>query len=114
MELFGNLFGIAFEPADIPVWHPDVKVFKMVNKDDGALGAYFYMVLYPREGNYKHAACFDVVEGKEKEDGTYQTPFVAIVANMNKPYVDTPNLLKHGEVSTLLHEVGQVEHKAPT
>ncbi len=114
LELFGNLFGIAFEPADIPVWHPDVKAFKIVNKEDGALVAYFYMDLYPREGKYKHAACFDLVEGKEKEDGTYQTPFVAIVANMNKPSADTPSLLKHGEVSTLFHEFGHVLHNALT
>ncbi len=114
LELFGNLFGIAFEPADIPVWHPDVKAFKIVNKEDGALVAYFYMDLYPREGKYKHAACFDLVEGKEKEDGTYQIPFVAIVANMNKPSADTPSLLKHGEVSTLFHEFGHVLHNALT
>ena len=88
--LFGNLFGIAFEPADIPVWHPDVKAFKIVNKDDGVLVAYFYMDLYPREGKYKHAACFDLVSVDLKEDGTYQPPFVAIVANMNKPSKDTP------------------------
>ena len=114
LELFGDLFGITFEPADIPVWHPDVKAFKIVNKDDGALVAYFYMDLYPREGKYKHAACFDLVEGKEKEDGTYQIPFVAIVANMNKPSADAPSLLKHGEVSTLFHEFGHVLHNALT
>lgn len=114
LDLFGNLFGIAFEPADIPVWHPDVKAFKIVNKSDGALVAYFYMDLYPREGKYKHAACFTLVGGKEKENGSYQTPFVAIVANMNKPSADTPSLLKHGEVSTLFHEFGHVLHNALT
>ena len=114
LDLFGNLFGIAFEPADIPVWHPDVKAFKIVNKDDGALVAYFYMDLYPREGKYKHAACFDLVEGHEKEDGTWQIPFVAIVANMNKPAAGAPSLLKHGEVSTLFHEFGHVLHNALT
>ena len=114
LDLFGNLFGIAFEPADIPVWHPDVKAFKIVNKDDGALVAYFYMDLYPREGKYKHAACFDLVEGHEKEDGAWQIPFVAIVANMNKPAAGAPSLLKHGEVSTLFHEFGHVLHNALT
>ncbi len=114
LDLFGNLFGIVFEPVDIPVWHPEVKAFKIVNKDDGALVAYFYMDLYPREGKYKHAACFDLVGGQEKEDGTYQVPFVAIVANMNKPSADTPSLLKHGEVSTLFHEFGHVLHNALT
>lgn len=114
LDLFGGLFGVAFEPADIPVWHPDVKAFKIVNKDGGDLVAYFYMDLYPREGKFKHAACFGLVEGHEKEDGSYQPPFVAIVANVNKPSKDTPSLLKHGEVSTLFHEFGHVLHNALT
>ncbi len=114
LELFGNLLGIAFEPAHIPVWHPDVKAFKIVNQADGKLVAYFYMDLYPREGKYKHAACFDLVAGQEKEDGSWQVPFVAIVANVNKPSKQTPSLLKHGEVTTLFHEFGHVLHNALT
>lgn len=114
LDLFGNLFGIVFEPADIPVWHPDVKAFKITDKADGSLIAYFYMDLYPREGKYKHAACFGLVEGQEKEDGSWQVPFVAIVANMNKPSASAPSLLKHGEVSTLFHEFGHVLHNALT
>ncbi len=114
LDLFGNLFGITFEPAAIPTWHPDVKSFLIKDKATSAPVAYFYMDLYPREGKYKHAACFDLVEGFEKEDGTYQMPFVAIVANMNKPSKDTPSLLKHGEVETLFHEFGHVLHNALT
>lgn len=114
LSLFGTVFGIRFEPADIPVWHPDVKAFKITDAQTGELQAYFYMDLYPREGKYKHAACFGLVEGEEKKDGTYQTPFVAIVANMNKPSKDTPSLLKHDEVETLFHEFGHVLHNALT
>lgn len=114
LDLFGGVFGITFEPVDIPVWHPDVKAFKIKDKASGELVAYFYMDLYPREGKYKHAACFGLVEGEEKQDGTYQNPFVAIVANLNKPSGDTPSLLKHGEVETLFHEFGHVLHNALT
>ena len=114
LDLFGGVFGITFEPVDIPVWHPDVKAFKIKDKATGALVAYFYMDLYPREGKYKHAACFGLVDGEEKQDGTYQIPFVAIVANLNKPSGDTPSLLKHGEVETLFHEFGHVLHNALT
>lgn len=114
LDLFGGVFGITFEPVDIPVWHPDVKAFKIKDKASGELVAYFYMDLYPREGKYKHAACFGLVEGEEKQDGTYQIPFVAIVANLNKPSGDTPSLLKHGEVETLFHEFGHVLHNALT
>lgn len=114
LDLFGGVFGITFEPVDIPVWHPDVKAFKIKDKTSGELVAYFYMDLYPREGKYKHAACFGLVEGEEKQDGTYQIPFVAIVANLNKPSGDTPSLLKHSEVETLFHEFGHVLHNALT
>lgn len=114
LDLFGGVFGITFEPVDIPVWHPDVKAFKIKDKATGKLVAYFYMDLYPREGKYKHAACFGLVDGEEKQDGTYQIPFVAIVANLNKPSEGTPSLLKHGEVETLFHEFGHVLHNALT
>lgn len=114
LDLFGGIFGITFEPVNIPVWHPDVKAFKIIDTDSKNLVAYFYMDLYPREGKYKHAACFDLVAGEEKEDGTWQIPFVAIVANMNKPSASLPSLLKHGEVETLFHEFGHVLHNALT
>ena len=114
LSLFGGIFGITFEPVQIPVWHPDVKTFLIKDTQTGAPVAYFYMDLYPREGKYKHAACFDLVSGEEKPDGTYQLPFVAIVANLNKPSKDTPSLLKHSEVETLFHEFGHVLHNALT
>lgn len=114
LDLFGTVFGISFEPVQIPTWHPDVQVFKITDRVTGELTAYFYMDLYPREGKFKHAACFDLVGGEEKTDGTYQTPFVAIVANLNKPSAGAPSLLKHDEVETLFHEFGHVLHNALT
>ncbi|WP_424245540.1 thimet oligopeptidase [Elusimicrobium posterum] len=113
-ETFGNLFGIKFETANIPLWHKDVKAYKVLDKDSGELQAYVYMDMYPREGKYKHAACFDLVEGEQKDNGAYQTPYTAIVANFNPPSKDAPSLLKHGEVETLFHEFGHVLHNALT
>ncbi|WP_428897165.1 thimet oligopeptidase [Parelusimicrobium proximum] len=114
LNIFGDLFSVNFEPADIPVWHKDVKAFKVTEKGDGALVAYIYMDLYPREGKYTHAACFDLEDGYQKDDDSYQPPFTAIVANMNPPFEDTPSLLKHSEVETLFHEFGHVLHNALT
>lgn len=113
-ETFGNLFGIKFEAANIPVWHKDVKSFKVLDKETGALQAYIYMDMFPREGKYTHAACFGLVSGEEKKDGSYQTPFTAIVANFNPPSKDNPSLLKHSEVETLFHEFGHVLHNSLT
>ena len=114
LEIFGNLFDIKFEKANIDTWHKEVVAYKVIDKEKKQIIAYVYMDLYPREGKYKHAACFDLVSGKELKDGSYQKPFTAIVANLNPPSKDTPSLLKHDEVETLFHEFGHVLHNVLT
>ena len=114
LEIFGNLFDVKFKKADIDTWHKDVVAYKVLDNKKGQTIAYVYMDLYPREGKYKHAACFDLVAGKELKDGSYQKPFTAIVANLNPPSKDTPSLLKHDEVETLFHEFGHVLHNILT
>ncbi|MGB2578356.1 thimet oligopeptidase [Elusimicrobium simillimum] len=114
LDIFGNLFGVTFTPADVPVWHKDVKAYKVVDSDTKQPVAYIYMDMFPREGKYKHAACFDLVGGQQLEDGSYQKPFTAIVSNFNPPSPGVPSLLKHGEVETLFHEFGHVLHNALT
>ena len=106
---FGEVFGAKFVPADLPVWHKDVSAFEVKN-GDGSVAAYFYMDLFPREGKYKHAACFGVRKGHELADGSYEIPAAAIVANFSPPSGDLPPLLKFDEVVTLFHEFGHVTH----
>ena len=114
LEIFGNLFDIKFKKADIDTWHKDVIAYRVIDNKKGQTVAYVYMDLYPREGKYKHAACFDLVGGKELKDGTYQKPFTAVVANLNPPSKERPSLLKHDEVETLFHEFGHVLHNVLT
>ena len=114
LEIFGNLFDVKFKKADIDTWNKDVVAYKVFDNKKGQTIAYIYMDLYPREGKYKHAACFDLVAGKELKDGSYQKPFTAIVANLNPPSKDRPSLLKHDEVETLFHEFGHVLHNVLT
>lgn len=113
-EIFGNLFGVEFKEVKIPVWHESVKSYAVTDEETKKVLGYIYMDLFPRDGKYKHAACFDLVEGKLLKDGTYQKPFTAIVANLNPPSKNTPSLLKHGEVETLFHEFGHVLHNVLT
>jgi len=113
-EIFGDLFGVSFKPVNIPTWHKDVKSFAVTDNETQKVLGYIYMDLFPREGKYKHAGCFDLVSGKLKHDGTYQKPFVAIVANLNPASGDIPSLLKHDEVETLFHEFGHVLHNVLT
>ncbi len=109
LEVFGEVLGARFAPADLPVWHRDVRAYEVKNAD-GSTAAYFYMDLFPRDGKYKHAACFGVRSGRELEDGSYETPAAAIVANFSPPSGNVPPLLKFDEVVTLFHEFGHVTH----
>lgn len=108
-NVFGRILGAKFESANLPVWHKDVRAYEVKN-NDGRLVAYFYFDLFPRDGKYKHAACFGIRSGYELPDGAYQLPAAAIVANFPPPSGDNPSLLKFDDVVTLFHEFGHVTH----
>ncbi|MEF3279417.1 MAG: Zn-dependent oligopeptidase [Elusimicrobiota bacterium] len=108
-NIFEKVFSVKFEPKEMDKWHKDVRTYEV--KDlGGNIIAYFYFDLFPRDGKYKHAACFSLVKGRELDDGKYLTPASAIVANFTPPSSDRPSLLKFSEVVTLFHEFGHVTH----
>ncbi len=108
-EIFGKVLGAEFKAADLETWHKDIRAYEVKDKD-GNLIAYFYFDLFPREGKYKHAACFGIRQGRELKDGVYQKPAAAIVANFPKPSGDFPSLMKFDDLVTLFHEFGHVTH----
>jgi len=112
-DIFSRVLGINFVPAELPVWHKDVRSYEVRNAD-GSVAAYFYFDLFPREGKYKHAACFGLRRGRELADGSYAVPAAAIVANFPSPSADAPSLMKFDDVVTLFHEFGHVTHQILT
>ena len=115
LKIYQELLDLRFEEVhDIPLWHPDVKLYAVYDKSDGRLMGHFCMDLFPREGKYKHAAAFSLIGGRRLPDGSYQRPVSSIVANFNKPTQDRPSLLKHDEVETYFHEFGHIMHQVLT
>ncbi|MEX2134978.1 MAG: M3 family metallopeptidase [Acidimicrobiia bacterium] len=111
-ELVQETFGLTFEEVDASAaWHPDVRLFSMSDSASGEQLAHFYLDLFPREGKYGHAAEFPLVMSRRLEDGSYQNPVCAMVANFTKPTKNAPSLLQHSEVETLFHEFGHVLHQ---
>jgi Zn-dependent oligopeptidase len=111
-DLVQETFGLEFrEIADPDVWHPDVRLFAIHDAESGEELAHFYLDLFPREGKYGHAAEFPLVMSRRMEDGSYQNPVCAMVANFTKPTASAPSLLQHSEVETLFHEFGHVLHQ---
>ncbi|HEX6301674.1 MAG TPA: M3 family metallopeptidase [Acidimicrobiia bacterium] len=112
-QLTSEMFGIEFrEITDFDTWHGDVEFYAIDDAETGEEIARFYLDLFPREGKYGHAAEFPLIRSRLLEDGTYQNPVCAMVANFTKPTTDQPSLLQHGEVETLFHEFGHVLHQS--
>lgn len=115
LRIYQKVLGLTFrevKPTD--TWHPDAQLFEVVDAGTGERVGHFYMDLFPREGKYKHAAAFTLIQGRKLPDGSYQKPVSAIVANFNKPTADRPSLLKHDEVETFFHEFGHIMHQVLT
>lgn len=112
LELYEEIFGIkCVEVPGAATWHPDVRLFEVFDAGTNELCGQFYLDLFPRNDKYSHAACFGLVPGHTKADGTRQFPVAAMVANFSKSTAEKPSLLKHNEVVTFFHELGHVFHQ---
>ena len=110
LGLATRLYDIRFEERpDIPVYHPDVKVYE-VKDEEGKHLALFYADFFPRESK-RGGAWMTEFRGQYRDRGGEDVrPFISIVMNFSKPAGGKPALLTHGEVETFLHEFGHSLH----
>lgn len=103
-EIVEKLYGIRVrESAGVPVWHPDVKVYEVLDGDGTLLGT-FYADWFPRETKRGGAWMDAFITGDPR-------PHVGtICGNMTGPIGDVPALLTHREVETIFHEFGHLLH----
>ena len=107
--LANKLYGITFhERKDIPVYHPDVKVYE-VKDADGSHLSLFYADFFPRASK-RGGAWMTEFRGQGVRDGKEYRPFISIVTNFTKPTAEEPSLLTHNELTTFLHEFGHSLH----
>lgn len=105
--LFGlihDLYGLQVKPDRAPVWHPDVRFFRL-ERADGTLVGQFYLDLYAREGKRGGAWMDDCRNRRDRASGM-QTPLVYLVCNFGKGGDGRPATFTHREVITLFHEMG--------
>ncbi len=104
-----NLYGLKFIPrSDIPVYHPDVKTYEVVDENGNHVAVY-YSDFHPRAGK-RNGAWMTSFRGQKIENGKNIRPHVAIVCNFTKPTPTKPSLLGFDEVVTLFHEFGHALH----
>ena len=106
--LANRLYGITFRPLIVPVYHPDVTAYEVLDADETHLGV-LYFDFFPRAGKSQGAWCGNYVE-QTYEDGVRKAPVVSIVCNFTPPVGSTPALLTLDETETLFHEFGHALH----
>ena len=107
-NLAGRLYGITFREANLPVYHPDVKVYE-VHDADGSFLALFYADFFPRASK-RSGAWMTAFREQRIENGVEYRPFISLVTNFTKPTGTTPSLITHDEFTTMLHEFGHSLH----
>ena len=101
LDVSGEVFGLRFVAARVPVWHEEVRYVDVLDKHDGRFIGGIYFDLYPREGKFPHAAAWPV-RGVSTRAG--RTPISVLVSNFDR------RGLTHDEVETLFHEFGHILH----
>ncbi|NDK39733.1 peptidyl-dipeptidase Dcp [Pseudoxanthomonas gei] len=102
-----QMYGITFKQrTDLPVYHPDMKVYEVFDKDGSSL-ALFYTDYFKRDSK-SGGAWMDVFV--EQDGLTGAKPVVYNVCNFTKPAAGQPALLSYDDVTTMFHEFGHALH----
>jgi peptidyl-dipeptidase Dcp len=102
-----ELYGVTFrERRDLPVYHPDVRVFEVFDADGAPLA--LFMGDYFARDNKQGGAWMNNFVRQSKLFGL--KPVVANNTNIPKPQPGQPTLLTFEEVITLFHEFGHAIH----
>jgi peptidyl-dipeptidase Dcp len=109
-QLATSLFGLQFEQlTDMPVYNPEVEVFKVTNAD-GSLVGILYTDYFPRAGKRPGAWMNNICNQFVDAQGVDHRPVIINVGNFNKPTQGNPSLLSMDDVETLFHEFGHALH----
>jgi peptidyl-dipeptidase Dcp len=104
-----KLWGLKFKQiTNVPVYHPDVTSWEVMEADGTHLGVLF-MDMHPRNSK-RGGAWMTSYRPQTMKDGKRVAPVISIVCNFTKPTSTTPALLTFDEVTTFFHEFGHALH----
>lgn len=102
-----KMYGITFKVRhDLPVYHPDVKVYEVFDKDGKSLAIY-YLDFYTRDNKNGGAWMNNFVS---QSHYLKQKPVIVNVYNFAKPANGNPSLISFDDVTTMFHEFGHTLH----
>jgi oligopeptidase A len=107
--LLDRLFGIRLALRDdVPLWHADAQYYDLVDAD-GTVFAGLYVDLHARAGK-KGGAWMATARPRIADGDQVAVPVAYLTCNFAPKGSDTPSLLSHSDVRTLLHETGHCLH----
>lgn len=101
LEIYQKLLNYNFKKItdmNHTFWDESLELFEVTDEYNNKRG-YFYLDLFPRDGKYGHAACFDFISKSSKT-----LPVAVMACNFPKDY------LYFNDVETFFHEFGHVMH----
>ena len=105
----GELFGFDFKQvSNIPVFHPDVRVWEVTNRSDGKHVGLWYFDPYARTGK-RSGAWMTAYRTQRNFDGPITT-LVSNNSNFVKGRPGEPVLISWDDATTLFHEFGHALH----
>jgi peptidyl-dipeptidase Dcp len=105
----GELFNFAFSPInDVPVYHPDVRVWEVKDKTTGQHIGLWYFDPYARQGK-RSGAWMNAYRNQQRVNGEITT-IVSNNSNFVKGKPGEPVLISWDDASTLFHEFGHALH----
>ncbi|WP_315985094.1 M3 family metallopeptidase [Hymenobacter sp. BT188] len=106
----GELFNFTFSPVtNVPVYHPDVKVWEVKDKTSGKPVGLWYFDPYARPGK-RSGAWMNAYRKQERMDGKPVTTIVSNNSNFVKGKDGAPTLISWTDATTLFHEFGHALH----
>lgn len=111
LDIYRQFMGVDFKEVPLSgVWHDDVRLIEVYNKNGSELYGYIFLDLHPRPHKYSHAAHAGLVPAIQLADGSRLPAASLVMANFTEPTKDKPSLLLREEVSTFFHEFGHALH----
>lgn len=102
-----KLFGIQFrERHDLPVFHPDVRVFDVLNADGSQVGLFYFDPF--RRDSKRGGAWMSSYVDQSRLLG--EKPVIVNTLNIPRAAEGEPQLISFDNVTTLFHEMGHAVH----
>lgn len=102
-----KLYGISYrERRDLPVYHPDVRVFDVMDRDGTQIGL-FYADYFKRDTKRGGAWMSSFVDQSRL---LHDQPVIVNNLNIPRPADGEPALISFDNVTTLFHEMGHAVH----